>query len=449
MRDQCDTQGWSRREFLRGAGAAIGLPFFPSLFPASAWAERVSPPPRLMFMAVPLGFVPNKGIIGNEGTGVKDPKFYNAWFPEADGPDYRMPEVHAGLEPYRRHISFLKGLSNHKYRGETHYGDDVFLTCADTFADPSRSFSNTVSCDQVAAGSKVMGGPETRYSSLALGIPPVFGAHSGGLSWTAQGLPVSPMQSPAKVFDVLFGKDDVPAAIRLLRLKQKKSVLDMMVAQIRDLNRKLNAADRRKLDEVVTAVGGVEASIQREEKWIDVPKAKVALSRAEELQSFATTRHAQCMFELAHAAFLTDSTRVITYEMPDVFRDITPYGKHGLNHPGDPRAAEDALKLDRAMSDQIARFVKLLSETKEHDGRPLIHHTLAVFGAGVWGRNHSMKSLPVMLIGHGGGTIKQGESRKFADATPLANLWLTMLKACGVPVKAFADSTGTLDGVLR
>jgi hypothetical protein len=449
MLEQGAQQGWNRRQFLRSAGVAIGLPFFPSLFPRTAWAEAVTPPTRLMFMAVPLGFVPNRGILGNEGTGVKDPKYYNAWFPEEDGAKYKMPAVHAGLEPYREHISFLKGLSNQKYRGETHYGDDVFLTCADTFADPSRSFSNTVSCDQVAAKYDVMGGANTRYSSLALGIAPVFGAHSGGLSWTEQGLPVSPLQSPAQVFDLLFGKDDVPAATRLLRLKQKKSVLDMMVGQIRDLDRKLNAADRRKLNEVISAVRGVETNIQREEKWLNVPKPKVALPRPEELQHFATTQHSKAMFDLAHAAFLTDSTRVITYGMPDTFRDITPFDKHGLNHPSEnSKASEDAVRLDRAMSDQIARFVKLLSETKEHDGRPLIYHTIGAFGAGVWGRNHSLKSLPLMLIGHGSGHIQTGQTRSYPGSTPLANAWLTMLNACRVPVKSFADSTGTLDGVM-
>ena len=445
MRTRRHKQGWGRREFLQGAGAAIGLPFFPSLFPGSAWADEVKPPVRLMFMAVPLGFVPNKGILGNEGTNVKDPNFYNAWFPEEDGPEYEMPAVHAALEPHRRHISFLRGLSNHKYRGETHYGDDAFLTCADTFADPSRSLSNTISCDQLAAKSAVMGGADTRISSLAFGIPSTLGTHTGSLSWTEQGLPVSPMQSPARVFDLLFVKDDMPAEARLLRLKQQKSVLDAMIGQIRELNRKLNAADRRKLDEVVAAVRGVEANIQREERWLNVPKPSVSLSRPEELPTFATTRHAEAMFDLAHAAFLTDSTRVITYEMPDVFKDVTPFGKHGLNHPSDPKAAEDAIKLDRAMSDQIARFIKMMSETKGHDDKPLIHHTLAAFGSGVWGRNHSMKSLPVMLIGHGGGRIKQGETRSYPESTPLANVWLTMLKACGVPVNSFADSTGTLD----
>lgn len=446
MRNISEKQGWARREFLRGAGVAIGLPFFPSLFPRTAWADQVKPPARMMFMAVPLGFVPNRSIHGNEGTA--DPSQYNEWFPETDGADYAMPAVHAGLEPHRRHISFLKGLSNHKYRGETHYGDDAFLTCADTFADPSRSLSNTISCDQVAAKSPAMGATETRHCSLSFGINSTLGTHTGSLSWTEQGLPVSPMQSPARVFDLLFGKDDVPADVRLLRLKQQKSVLDGMIAQIHELNRKLNAADRQKLDEVISSVRGVEANIQREERWLNVPKATVSLSRPEDMTTFNTTAHAKAMFDLAHAAFLTDTTRVITYEMPDTFRDVTPFGKHGLNHPSDPKAKEDAIRLDKAMSDQIARFIKMLSDTKAHDGQPLIYHTAAAFGAGVWGRNHSLKSLPVMLIGHAGGRLQQGQTRTYPDATPLANAWFTMLKVCGVTVNSFADSTGTLDGLI-
>ena len=151
------------------------------------------------------------------------------------------------------------------------------------------------------------------------------------------------------------------------------------------------------------------------------------------------------MFDLAHAAFLTDTTRVITYEMPDTFKDVTPIAKHGLNHPGDPKAAEDAIKLDRAMSDQIARFVKLLSESKATTASRDLSH-----GGGF--RRLGAKPLAEepagTLIGHGGGRIRQGETRTFPESTPLANTWLTMLKACGVPANSFADSTGTLDGLM-
>jgi len=447
MRKELEERGWGRRSFLKAAGVVIGLPFFPSLFPRTAWADGVKPPMRLMFMCVPLGFVPNKSLFNCpdfEAAGSK------GWFPDEDGPLNKMPEVHASLEPYREHISFLKGLSNHKYRDDVHRADDTFLTCTDTFADPAKNFTNTVSCDQLGAASEALGSKDVRYRSLALGVRAGFGSKTGGLSWVENGVPISPMSSPAKVFDLLFGKDDVPVATRLLRLKQKKSVLDVTVQQIRDLNRDLNAADRDKLDEVVTAVRGVEANIQREEQWIHTEKPKCSLARLEESIASTSINHARAMFDLAHAAFLTDSTRVITYEMPPSFTEISPFDKHQINHDLTPERARDAIKMDRAMSEQIAYFTKMLCESKEHDGQALIQHTLAAYGSAVWGPNHSLRSLPIMLLGHGGGKIKQGMTRKYDDSTPLANLWLTLLTTAGVsvPGNKFADSTGMLEGLL-
>jgi hypothetical protein len=444
----------NRREFLRAAGVAIGLPFFPSLHPGAAWADDVKPPPRPAFLCVPLGFVPNQELydahayqaIGSRG-----------WFPEAEGELTELPEVHSAFVPYREHISFLKGLSNHRYRGDAHRGDDTFLTCADTFADPAKSFSNTISCDQVAAASTAMGGADVRYRSLALGIRPGLGSRTGGLSWTDAGTPLSPMTSPARVFDLLFGKEDLPAAARMLRLRQKKSILDATLGQIRRLDGKLNAADRAKLDEVVTAVRGVEAEIQREERWIDIAKPTTAMPRPDEAIGMGSAQHAQRMFALIHAAFLTDSTRVVTYEMPPSFTEVTPLDKHVLNHTSDLDVARDSVRVDRAMSDQVAGFTKLLCDSREHDGQPLVAHALVAYGSGAWGANHCLRSLPCMLIGHGGGRIRQGMTRVYPGSTPIANLWLTMLRTCGVSeddgargqveLKAFADSTGTLDGL--
>jgi len=442
MRQTGEKQGWSRRGFLKGAGVAIGLPFFPSLFPSTAWADGVKPPVRLMFMCVPLGFVPNKSLLNVpifEAIGSK------GWFPEEDGPQYKMPDVHTGLEPYREHISFLKGLSNHCYRGDAHFGDDVFLTGANTFADPSKAFTNTVSCDQVAAGSEIMGGQDVRYRSLALGIRKEMGSRTGGLSWTDNGVPISPLYSPAQVFDQLFGKEDVPAEIRLQRLQQKKSALDVVLEQTRNLKGKLNATDRDKLDEVLTAVRGVETNIQREERWLNIEKPKVSFSRPEDEIATNSIHHAETMFDLAHAAFLTDSTRIISYEMPSYFTEVTHYFKHQLNHDCNREIALDSVKVDRAMSDRVASFIKRLCDSKDHDGQALIQSTLAAYGSGAWGASHSLRSLPCMLIGHGGG-IKQGATRTYPESTPLANLWLTMLTAAGVPVPGnkFADSTGPL-----
>jgi hypothetical protein len=450
---QGTASGWSRRQFLRGAGTLVGLPFLPSLFTRALWGgepgspETVAPPRRLLFMCTPMGFVPNEWILKAQ------PGFQSfapeGWFPEDDGPGYKLPAVHAALAPYREHFSFIKGVSNHRYRGEVHYGDDVLLTCADTFADPSRPFSNTISCDQLAAGSAVMGGDAVRYPSLALGIPPIMGTTTGGLSWTATGVPVTPLRSPVQVFDRLFGNGDIPAEVRMQRMRDQKSILDVTAKQVGSLDRALDAADRRKLDEVLSAVRGVEAEIQREARWMAVPKPKTDLARPDaSCDATNSTAHARAMLALAHAAFLTDSTRVITYEMPPVFIEITSLNKHALNHWGSPEVHAAVIRNDTEYSNQLAEFTRRLCSSTESDGSPLIHHTLAAFGSGLWGMNHYNRSLPMLLIGHGGGAIKQGSTLKFPETTPMANLWLTMLKASGVPVDSFADSTGTLEGLL-
>jgi hypothetical protein len=436
-----EADGWSRREFLKGAGVVLGLPFFPSLFPGKAWADGVRPPTRLMFMSVPLGFVPKQNTwspelnAGNEG-----------WWPEGAGADFKLPPVHGDLQPYREHLSFLRGLSNARYRGNVHASEDAFLTCADTLADPSRMLANTVSCDQVAAGSEVMG--DVRHPSLALGVSPGGTSRSGGLSWTRQGVAVSPLQSPAAVFDQLFGPDEISVEERRLRCEERQSVLDAMMAQVGDLNRRLNQADRQRMDEVLSAVRGVETEIQREQRWISVAKPTVALARPEPSIATTSSRHVQAMLALAHAAFLTDSTRVISYQWPPVFTEISNNAKHALNHATTPDKAQDHLKLDQACSRQLADFLKLMCDSQEHDGKPLIHHLAAAYGASVWGPTHGMRDLPMMLIGHAGGRLAQGAVRAYPDPTPLANLWLTMLEASGVEAKSFADSTGTLDGLI-
>jgi hypothetical protein len=440
----------SRRRFLKGLGVLIALPYFPSIAPRSASTspDGVKPPARLMFMCVPLGFVPNQSLfhcpdfvkVGAKG-----------WLPEVDGPLKDLPEVHASLQPYKEHLSFLKGMCNLRYRGDVHAADDVFLTCADTFADPAKMFTNTVSCDQVAALSTALGGDAVRYRSLALGVQSSFGSKTGGLSWVENGVPISPKNSPAPVFDLLFGRDNVPAATRLVRLQQKKSVLDVTIGQLRELNRNLNHNDRDKLDEIVTAVRGVEANIQRDKMWLNFDKPKAPFARPSQDIVSNSNSHARTMFDLVHAAFLTDSTRVVTYEMPPSFLEISPYDKHQLNHDLTPERAIDAPKVDRAMSDQLAGFIKKLCDSKETDGQSLMYHTQAAYGSAVWGPNHSLRDLPIMLIGHGGGRIKQGMSRSFPELTPMANLWLTMMTVAGVevPGNCFADSTGLLTDVLE
>ena len=70
---------------------------------------------------------------------------------------------------------------------------------------------------------------------------------------------------------------------------------------------------------------------------------------------------------------------------------------------------------------------------------------MVVYGSGIGdGNRHNHDELPILLMGHGGGTIETGRHLKFPKGTPLMNLYLAMFKRLGCPAKSFGDSTGTL-----
>ena len=56
--------------------------------------------------------------------------------------------------------------------------------------------------------------------------------------------------------------------------------------------------------------------------------------------------------------------------------------------------------------------------------------------------------MPLVVAGGGGGALKLGKHIHCKTGTPLANLWLTQLRALGIEREGYADSTGTLSEIL-
>jgi hypothetical protein len=83
-----------RRTFLRGVGAAIGLPFLDAMRPAMAGPRiRGKAPVRMAFT-----YVPN-GIIMPE------------WTPAAEGAGFELPRILEPLEAVRQDVAVFTGLS--------------------------------------------------------------------------------------------------------------------------------------------------------------------------------------------------------------------------------------------------------------------------------------------------------------------------------------------------
>src|SRR5205807_1968313 len=125
-----------------------------------------------------------------------------------------------------------------------------------------------VSIDQVAAGRL---GDQTRLASLEIGCE--HGAMAGNcdsgyscvysstMAWRSATQPLPKEVNPKLVFERLFGGGS--NASRAKRDLERKSILDYVREDSKDLTGKLGATDRRKLDEYFGAIRDIEHRIYR------------------------------------------------------------------------------------------------------------------------------------------------------------------------------------------
>lgn len=440
-------QPLSRRYVLRVAGAALALPWLeamtarvlaaPSTF--KPWAKSEHTQPRLLCC-----YVPN-------GVNILE------WVPTTSGKDYTLSPTLKALEAYRDDFSVLSGLGHPNSQGG-HSGADTWLTAANLKAKPGADYTNSVSVDQLAA---TVHGAKTRFPSLQLGDMSGTGGagHSHTLSFDINGTPLPAENSPRRLFDRLFVPDSAADRAALLkRYAERRSILDDVAAESKALHNKLGKADQRKLDEYLASVRATEKQVERMQGWIDVPKPNVT-EKDLQLGSKPGDGHDRpmwldVMLELCYLAFITDLTRVITFEWS---REAGGYGGGGENHHelshhgGDPGMLTKLAAIDRFHLSRLGRFMGLLKQTPEGDGH-MLDRTMLLFGSGMnsgKGGEHSPKNLPTLVAGGHKLGLKHGQHLAFNPDKhpPLANVLLTLVQKMGVPTEQFADATGTLTGL--
>ena len=415
----------SRRVFLRAAGAAVALPWLEALAPRRAWgAEPESPPRRMVCICTPLGLHPA------------------AFFPETDGPDYALSPHLEVLQDFRDDFTVISGLA-HPDVGSSHDSIFSFLTSA-PHPEQRAGFRNSISVDQYAA--ERIGG-ETRFASLPLSC------EGFSLSWTRSGAIVPSDSFPSSVFARLFleGRpDEVEAQKR--RLKDGRSILDLVGDEAKSLQPGLGANDREKLDEYFTSVRELEVRLARSEEWAKKPKPKVDAKPPQNIASSADlVGRARLMFDLIHLALQTDSTRLITLML--LGTSLVPpvpgvsLGHHDLSHHGqDPSKIDQLKKVEIEKLKTFREFLVKLRDTREQ-GSTLLDNTQIFLSSNLGNAsNHSTKNLPVLLAGGG---FKHGQHLAFdpKDPPPLSNLYVSMLQRLGIETDTFGSSTGTLTGL--
>ena len=439
----------SRRTALRGLGVTLSLPLLEAMLPRSLHAapstyrplvkSGVAPTPRAIFC-----YVPN-------GVNILE------WVPEAEGKDYALSPTLAVLQEHRADFSLLTGLGHPRCTGG-HSGGDTWLTGADLRAVPGKEYTNTISVDQLIA-EKI--GAQTRFPSIEIGDQSGTGTalHSHTLAFDRNGTPLPAENSPQRLFERLFVPDDAASRdAALKRYAEKRSILDDVLGEARSLEKQLGRADQTKLAEYLSSVRETELRVQRQVEWVDVPKPQVD-AKGLQLNSKPGDAHDRpmwldVMLEISYLAFVTDATRVITFEWA---REAGGYGVGGENHHelshhgGDAGMLKKLAAVDRGYLERLSRFLTFLKSTDE-GGRRMLDHTLLVYGSGMNSGprgEHSPKNLPLLVAGGAACGLKHGQhlAHDPEKHPPLANVLLSVAAKMGVETEKFADSTGTLAGL--
>jgi len=376
------------------------------------------------------------------------------WMPQTPGRDYALSPTLQTLADHRDQFTVLTGLGHPASQGG-HSGADTWLTGADLTATPGSDYSNHISADQIVAQHHAK---DTRFASLQFSDQSGTGAagHSHTLSFDRSGTPVPAENSPQRAFERLFVPDSQgDRAATLRRYAEQKSILDSVLTEARSLQQKLGKKDQEKLDQYLASIRATEQRVERLQSWIDVPKPDVQ-STDLQLSSQPSNAHDRpmwidVMMEVSYLAFVTDTTRVITYQWS---REAGGFGGGGENHHelshhgGDAAMLEKLATIDRFHLSRLGRFIEFLKQTDDGDGN-MLDHTMVLYGSGMnsgQGGDHSPKNLPLLLAGGTGLGIKHGQHHAFDETNhpPLNNLLLTMIQKMGVQTDRFGDANGTL-----
>ena len=432
----------SRRTVLRGLGTAVALPWLELMTKASAFSSAPAGPLRMAFF-----YVPN-------GVHMQD------WTPKAEGPLGDLPDILKPLAGLKDDLLVLSGLAQNN--GEA-LGDGpgdharalaTFLTGVHPKKTDGADIKVGMSVDQVAADRV---GKLTRFPSLELGIERgaqagncdsgYSCAYSSNISWRSETTPVAKEVNPRLVFERLFGESSGGYdAGKAKRDRYRKSILDLVADDARQLQSRLGATDRRKVDEYLTAVREIERRLVRVEAKAGVaPEFTTPAGIPNDYKE-----HVRLMGDMIVLAFQSDLTRVATFMYANEgstksypFIDV-PEGHHDLSHHGnDPAKHAKIKKINTFHMEQFAYVINRLKSIREGDGT-LLDRSMLVYGSGIGdGNRHNHDDLPVLLAGRGNGTIKTGRHLVYKK-TPLNNLFLSMLDRMGAPTKVLGDSTGTL-----
>lgn len=448
----------SRRRVLKGMGVTVALPFLEAMVPAGPVPARKAGG-KVRFVAIEMVH----GSAGSTALGIQK----NLWAPAGIGRDFDLSATSlATLEPFRDYVTIVsntdvrnaEAFTAPEIGGDHFRSSAVFLTQSHPRQTQGSDVHAGTSIDQLYARRF---GQDTAIPSMQLCIENVDQAggcsygyscvYTDSISWATPGQPLPMVRDPRVVFDQLFGVGATPEE-RAERRMEDRSILDWISGSVARLGRELGAPDRARLADYLDDVREIERRIQRVEarnrsgEPRELPEAPVGVP-----DSFED--HVKLMFDLQSVAFASDVTRVFAFKLGrDASNRVYPASGvktafHSASHHQEKEdRIDDFARINRYHVSMVPYFLNRLKNTPDGEGS-LLENTLVLYGSPMGDSNvHNHKRCPLFLAGRAGGALGGGLHLRAADATPMANVLLSVAHGLGLDeLAAFGDSTAEFD----
>ncbi len=428
----------SRRNFLRGVGASLTLPWLETL---QAKGGPSAPPKRFGCIYFSNGVEPIH------------------WFAKGSG---KQMELGPGLIDMKRHtgdFTFIKGLYHHQAFVSTspHLGRSPnLLSGAKVSLDPTVIQVGT-SFDQILA-QRI--GNATPVPSLALGIEPnelrledgLSMIYGSCISWATPNKPATKEIYPARGYDLLVGDGS--------GRKLDRSILDAVMTDSKSLQPKLSRGDKQKIDEYFESIRSIERRIELAAKenrpegtgWRP-SLTKPDMARPEDKLPQDVPQHMKLMLDLIVLGYQMDKTRIVTFMMNNDLSQMNfkflegVKGALHLDLTHNQKAPELEAMYLKTNQFHVQQFSYLLDRMKSIDegGSTLLDNSAMMFASSLFdGDAHSADHLPILLAGKLGGELKPGQNldyfEKGEDNRRACSLYLSLMDRMGVQLDSFGDS---------
>lgn len=429
----------TRRRVLRGVlggcAVAVGLPIFDSLLNGNGTALASGAPLPVRFGTWFWGLGVTQAL----------------WTPTAVGANYGATRELKPIAAFKDKVSVLSGF-------------DVPLDGKPNFPHISgwlafRSGTAPASRELPGPSFDVMIsdviGTQSRFRSLdATAIQDPANSLSGRGAGAMNPPESSAMSMYARLFGDEFQNPNDAGFTPDPMIMARRSVLSAVSEQRQDLERRLGAADRDRLDQYFTALRQTEQrlALQLEKppalEACTVPRRPRDQQTGHDIELVVKTH--DLMVNLLAMALACNQTKCFNLAFNNPTSALTRVGStvshHQLTHeePLDPQLGYQPAVTDFVRDCMLAwgSFVQALATFREGGGTLLDNTLVLAHSETSDARVHSVNSLPIMIAGRAGGRINSG-LHIAGRGTPASRVALTVMHLMGVPIDRWG--TGSLE----